>query len=371
MFGTHAPYATDEPGPSVQEIDLPGARPVASLERPDDLPRPDDLEGPIPGMGLAELSALKSRLLLGLVRHLRPQAIVVDHFPFSREPERAGECEAALAYLRNTTPETLRCGGYRGIHAMASGSAIELCQRRLERHIDLLLVYVDPRERDAFFDAHAFLRPFEAKVRFVGYVAPRLDRVDRRASGRSRLLATFGSGLDAYRLIRLVCDAFRLLAATRSDVTLDIVTGASLPDRAFEELVATYDSRRLRIIRLVPALATHLPGYDLVVSMAGYNTCVELYGARTRSIVLPRIPSDRPAEQVEQARKFQGYGAIDQIVDSRTTSPQALAELMAAVLTGSPTARTPLDCAGASATAELLQAELQRRSSVPSSGVVS
>ena len=67
---------------------------------------------------------------------------------------------------------------------------------------------------------------------------------------------------------------------------------------------------------------------------------------------------------MEQARKFQGYGAIDQIVDSRTTSPQALAELMAAVLTGSPTARTPLDCAGAGATAELLQAELQRRSSV-------
>ena len=87
--------------------------------------------------------------------------------------------------------------------------------------------------------------------------------------------------------------------------------------------------------------------------------------------MLPRIPSDRPPEQVEQARKFQGYGAIDQIVDSRTTSPQALAELMAAVLAGSPAARTPLDCAGASATAELLQAELQRRSSVPSSGVVS
>ena len=106
-------------------------------------------------------------------------------------------------------------------------------------------------------------------MRFVGYVAPRLDRVDRRASDRSRLLATFGSGLDAYRLIRLVCDAFRLLAATRSDVTLDVVTGASLPDRAFEELVATYDSRRLRVIRLVPALATHLPGYDLVVSMVG------------------------------------------------------------------------------------------------------
>ena len=61
-------------------------------------------------MGLAELSAHKSRLLLGLVRHLKPQAIIIDHFPFSREPERAGECEAALAYLR-TRCRALRCAG--------------------------------------------------------------------------------------------------------------------------------------------------------------------------------------------------------------------------------------------------------------------
>jgi predicted glycosyltransferase len=311
----------------------------------------------------ADFVAHKGRLLLGLVQHLRPRVIVIDHFPFHTDLERAVECEAALAHLRDAVPETLHCAGYRGVSTMTGDDAAFDARRRLiVQYVDLLLVYVDPRERDAFFDAHRFLRPVEEKVRFVGYVAgPPRDGV-QRAAGPTRVLATFGSGTDAYRAIRLVCDAFRLFAAARPAVILDVVTGDRLPGRAFRQITAAYgDAPRIRITRSVSALGARLAEYDLVVSRGGYNACVELYQAGARSIVLPRVPRGRPAEQVEEARKFHGYGGIDSIVDAAATSPEALARLMTTVLAAPPAPRAPVDLGGAGRAAALLHAELDRR----------
>jgi predicted glycosyltransferase len=361
VFGAHPPFSLGAPG--VDEIDLPDALLRDSPDPPGDLPAPEQLQGLTPDMSLRELIAHKGRLLLALVEHLRPRAIVVDHFAFSTTLERSIECEPALACLRDAVPETLRCAGFRGESTMLGGAAVFEARRRLvEDYLDLVLVYVDSRERRAFFEAHPFLRPVESKVRFVGYVGPPPVRPAPRDGRGTRILATFGSGIDAYGTIRLVCDAFRRHAVARADATLEVVTGGGLPEAALRELAAAYrDAPRLRIARVLPALADRLPAYDLVVSRAGYNACVELYGAGTRSIVLPRTSLTRPAEQVHEARKFDRYGAIDRLVSVPATSPAELAGLIEEVLAAPPRERVPLDLGGARATAALLEAELERR----------
>jgi predicted glycosyltransferase len=121
-------------------------------------------------------------------------------------------------------------------------------------------------------------------------------------------------------------------------------------------------SRGLRILRFMPGLAARLDEYDVVVTMAGYNACVELYQARARVIVLPRLPSR--SDQVEQARKFHAYGSIDHVVDVGATSPDAFARLMERTFRDPPAPRKPLDLGGADATAALLHAELRRRASL-------
>ena len=366
VFGSHPSFRFDANAARAFEVDLP--RPVlrASAEPQDDLPDPAEVRGIEPEMTMAELSAHKSRLLLALAQHLKPRVLLVDHFPFSIITGRdAAECEATFQYLRDTAPATLRCGGYRGLNNPKDDAEQTECRRLVERYLDLLLVYVDPREREDFFDRHPFLRPVEARVRFLGYAAPLPEEGAGRDPTRTRILATFGAGIDSYRSIRLACEAFRLLSATRSGLALDVVTGEGLADGALREIVSLYaDADRLRVIRSMPALGRHLSEYDLVISMSGYNACTELYRSNTRSIVLPRV-SPRRTEQTEHARKFQAYGGIDHVVEPRATSPEALARLMATTLAAPASPRKPLDLGGAPATAQLLQAELQRRSVPP------
>ena len=365
VFGHHPSFRLDGLPETVHEVDLPGPVVLHSREPLDDLPGPAQTRGLTPAMSIAELSAHKSRLLLGLARRLQPCVIVIDHFPFSTNTGRdVAECAATLEYLRDALPQTLRCASYRGLYTLKYGAAQETCRPLVERYLDLLIVCVDPREAAQFYDAHPFLRPVEARIRFVGYVAPPPAEPGCRTMAGSRILATFGAGVDAYRKIRLVCDAFRILTAARSDLTLDVLTGEGLPEGAFREIETLYgDPPRLRILRFVPALATRLAEYDLIIAMAGYNACVELYQARTRAIVLPRI-SPR-SDQVVLARKFHAHGGIDHVVDSGATSPEAFAQLLDLTLQAPPSPRKPLDLGGANATAALLHAELRQRAGAP------
>ena len=361
VIGCHPSFSFGD-GAAVHEIDLP-APVVIEKEALSELPAPPELQGLTPSMSMPELSALKSQLLLALARRLRPRAIVIDSFPFAQTPGRdAAECVETLAYLGAHSPGTLRCAGFRGVESLTR-DAIQgtTCRRLIEQHLDLLFVYMDPREREGFFSAYPFLRPIAAKTRFVGYVAP--PPAARRAEPRrgTRLLATFGAGVDSYRKVRLACDAFAILAAARPELTLDVVTGARLGEAHYRALSGDYGQLSgLHLATFAPGLAARFDEYDLVIGMGGYNTCVELYCADTRGIVLPRV-SPTNQEQRHEALKFQAYGGIDHVIDSSATSPEGLARLIVRTLGAPPAIRAPLDIGGASATAEIVHDELSRR----------
>lgn len=366
VIGCQPNFTLGEPIERLHEIDLPA--PTLASDAPlRELPQPSDLRGVTPAMSSEELSAHKGHLLLALVRRLRPAAIALDSFPFSPVPGRdVAECEEALAHLAAHAPATFRCGGFRGIpSAVVDAARSAECRRLIEAYLDLLLIYIDGREREDFFAAHPHLRPVADRIRCVGYVAPpSRPRTRRPGASGARILATFGAGVDAYDKIRLACDATRLLAATRPDVRLDVVTGGRLPETLYDQLVADYGARdAIRLDRFVPGLAERLDRYDLVISMAGYNTCVELYAAGGRSIALPRR-SETNLEQWAEALKFHAHGGIDHVLDSAATSPAALAALMADTLAAPPSVRAPLDMRGADAAAEILRGELERRGAV-------
>ena len=306
--------------------------------------------------GAAELLARRSQLLLDLVKRFRPRGILIDHFPFP--PAKAGpECEAALAWLRDQVPEALLCAGFRGVLTRPYPAVEQRhVQQLLGRYVDLFLVYVDAREEGDLIDVHPFLRPILPRTRFVGYVCP--PRIAGRPN-RGRILATFGAGIDAYPKIRLVCDAFRILARTHPQHTLDVVTGSRLPDAEYREIEQRYGgAREIRVTRFLPGLSRVLGEYELVVTMAGYNTLTELYQSTARSIVLPRSTQN---EQPAQALKFKRYGAVDRVIEGEMTSADALAAVMEEVLTSPPPVRQAIDVDGAMMTARILGEELARR----------
>ena len=368
VIGCQPGFTLGGPVDGLHEVDLP-APTFATAAPLRELPALADQRGLTHEMSAEALSVHKSRLLLALVRRLQPVAIAIDSFPFAAAPGRdAAECEESLAYLATHAPETLRCAGFRGIASVAlDAGGRDECRRLVETYLDLLLLYVDGRERDEFFDAHPHLRSIAARTRFVGYVAPQPGpRIGAPGTTGTRVLATFGAGVDGYDKVRLACDAALLLAARRPDATLDVVTGGRLPEALWNRLVADYGRHgAIRLARFVPDLAESLGQYDLVIAMGGYNTCVELYGAGTRAIALPRVSATN-REQWEEARKFQRYGGIDHVLDSAATSPAALAALMTDMLAAPPATRLPLAMCGADTAAAILHEELERRGALPS-----
>jgi predicted glycosyltransferase len=349
-------FTTGEDHPGIWEVLLPSLVLESADPHPDEMPV-TGFVSPVPGIPVAEFAAHRSRLLAGLIRHLRPLGIHLEGFPFVFPLRAQAECVESLSLLAREFPRTLRCAGFNGVSVeRQTRDHHALIRKLLDQHVDLLFVYVDEAERPDVLRACPFLEGLESRVHFVGYVG---RRAPAKGNGTGRMLATFGGGFDAYAKIRLVCDAFRIVARHRPAYSLEVVTGGFLPDAGFREIEQCYGDR-IRVTRFLPGLASRLGEYELVISMAGYNTCTELYLSSTRSIVLPRtIPGNQ--EQLVRARRFRAYGAVDHIVDAATATPEALARLMEDTLSAPPAPRIPIATDGGRKITEIIGAELARR----------
>lgn len=362
VVSSYPDYSTGADEEAVHEVFLPAFGLDAADAPPEGLVIANPVS-PLPGVPVSELSAHRAALLSALVSHLAPRGLHCEGFPFVRPAKAIAECGPALALLAAKSPATLRSAGFNGVltalYAQDEQQA-QLIGRALWDEIDILFVYVGETERADVVRQCPPLAAVEHKLRFVGYVG---GAPPGPASGEPRILAMFGGGIDAYRKVVLVCEAFVVFHQRRPGWTLDLVTGGVLPEPTFEEIARRYASAEgIRVSRFAPGLARRLNDYQLVISMAGYNACTELYQASTRSIVLPRILPGF-LEQLDQARKFQAFGAIDHIVDADRTSPPALADQMERALAAAPSPRRALDLGGADAAARTIARELERRAS--------
>jgi predicted glycosyltransferase len=315
-----------------------------------------DVVSTLPGVPAARLQAHQGRLLAALVARLRPVGLLLDHFPFLLDEAFYRD---ALSALRAVSPRALTCSGFRGVvsHRYTRGERARL-RALLERHVDLVLVYVEARGRDRILRRHPFLPRLRPPLRFVGYVCPPPTRARRRGP---RILATFGSGVDAAPTIDLVCEAFRILAGRRPGYTLDLVTGGRFPPGLYARLVHGQTRRpRVRVFRFVPHLGARMARYALVVGRGGYNTLTELYRSGTRGIVLPRVYPGND-EQRRLAVHLRARGGLDRVVDEARCGPARLARLMEETLARPPARRRPLDTEGAERAAATIETELRRR----------
>jgi len=359
VISSHPDFETGVDDPHIHMIGLPPF--VFSGSEP-----PSDYPSSIAGMPAAvvegDLLHHKSRLLLAMARRFRPRGILIDHFPFP--PQKASaECEHTLAFLRRESPSTLRCAGFRGVIPRAYGCDDQrYIARLLQEYVDLLLIYIDESEREDFLAGYPFLASLETRMRFVGYVCPPRD-AQRVQLGT--MLATFGGGIDAYRKIHFVCEAFLTFVERNPGYSLQVVTGTRLPDVGYREIVRRYEGRNgMAVMRFLPGLGARLGRFDLVLTMGGYNALTELYQSSARSIIMPRI-SDHHDEQLVQAQKFRRHGVVGPVVDTDATTPEAFARLMEEVLGAPRPVSRPLTDQGARVVADVLRDELGRRDSSP------
>jgi predicted glycosyltransferase len=274
-----------------------------------------------------DVLGLRRRLIASAVREFDPDIFLVDHMPHGA----MGELVPALQKLRGHRAHVVL--GLRDIiddpGVVRRRWTAEGAYEALEEFYDEVLVY---GSRDVLDVAREYAWPTgpSQRLAYAGYVCgrphPRARRLAVVADGATcaeandgsrrdparppTVVVVAGGGADAHPMMAGVLDAAEAVHAA-TGARFRLVTGPFMPKekvaslrRCSRELPMTDVRRRVhgrgRVARA-----------DLVVSMAGYNTTIELLNDGTPALLVPRCgPS---AEQRIRASLFAQRGWVHQL----------------------------------------------------------
>ena len=252
----------------------------------------------------------------------RPDALVTELFPLGRRV-LAAEFEAAIAATLAANPGAAIIASVRDIPEPPSSPArLEQAAARLRRDYNALLVH-----GDADFVALAATWPLPADlaqmIHHTGYVAgnppPTCD-----APGETVLVAV-GGGVLGRRLLALAASAAALSLRPWRLLT----GGADAADLA-RDLGAQFGRANLTVEPVRPDYQALLAGAACSVSLAGYNTVLDLAGCDTPAIVVP-FDEHGEREQVIRAESLAGLDGFTVLrLDALTPSILATAAETAA-----------------------------------------
>jgi len=131
-----------------------------------------------------------------------------------------------------------------------------------------------------------------------------------------------GGGADAYPMMSTLFDALPKVLENQPCV-LAVVTGPFMPIDLIADLTGRSIGYPVHMMESVNDSLSHIAAADLVISMAGYNTTVEILRMKKPAILIPRAgPS---AEQRTRARLFAEKHWVD-MIDPDDLTPEILAE---------------------------------------------
>lgn len=204
-----------------------------------------------------------------------------------------------------------------------------------------------PKAVREWVPAGLFDGPLAKDTRFVGYLRPPGPRPApaQDYEGHYSILCQVGGGVDGRERVESVIVAARRarLMVSRA-LHVSVSTGPLMPTSDVKELLSLADDmtriqRWWGCSRSPIAARTRRP--DLVISMAGYNSCVETAWYGTPSVLLPR-KDDGDLEQTIRAELFAEWFPDTQVVDSDHT--EVLAEVIADAVERESAAAGELGC---------------------------
>jgi predicted glycosyltransferase len=280
----------------------------------------------------------------------RPDALVTELFPLGRRM-LAAEFEAAIAAARAANPAAAVIASVRDVpEPPKRPGRLDEAAERLRRHYDAVLVH-----GDAGFLPLAATWPLPddlaPMIHHTGYVGGEAA-VPAGPPGET-VLVSVGGGVLGRRLLGLAAEA-----AALSPRPWHLLTGG--PDAAdlARALTARHGRANLAVEPARPDYPALLAAAACSVSLAGYNTVLDLAACTTPAILVPFDEHDE-REQVIRAERLAACDGFT-VLRVGDLTPRALAEAADAAATGP--GRRPLQLArdGAARAAARIR-ELARR----------
>ncbi|MBL8202842.1 MAG: glycosyl transferase [Blastocatellia bacterium] len=293
---------------------------------------------------LDEVKAQRTQQLRATYDRIKPEVVVIELFPFGR---RKFDFELLPLLEAIQSPTKVVCS-LRDI--LVSKRQQEQFEQEactlMNRYFDLLLIHSDPNFQ-RLEETFPRVPDLTCKVLYTGFVVQSRPLSERKQNDVPTLLVSIGGGRVGHELIDCAIAASGLLTIRHH---LHIVTGPHCPNEIFAQLQQRIAQQAtISLERFTPDFPALLQQADLSISMAGYNTCMDILSAGVRAILYP-FTGNNNQEQTMRARKLEQLGRVRLI---QQLDPAQLAEAITQSLQ-TPVPPVTIDMNGAAATARIL-----------------
>lgn len=312
--------------------------------------------------GVEDIQRQRRQMLLALFARHKPDLLVVELYPFGR---------TLFGFELEPLLDAIRQGRFGKVKVVCSLRDILVEKRdqkayearvlnHLSAHFDLLLIHSDP-ELMPLDETFSRVHDIPLPVIYTGFVAQkakpgagkRLRRELEIGAGEKLIVASAGGGRSGYALLSNLSQAVGRLPDSKK-IRLAMFAGPFREEREFKKLSA-HSSKRVRVRRFTTRFLDYLSAADLSVSLAGYNTCMNLLVTRTPALVYPYL---RQREQPLRVAKIKNYLPL-KILQDRDLSPDRLGKHIQQMLRESrPSDGVPLNLDGAENTARYLNEQI-------------
>jgi len=169
------------------------------------------------------------------------------------------------------------------------------------------------------------------------------------------IVASAGGGSVGKPILESTIKAFRHLNVGGTPY-LYVYTGPYMAEHEFAYLKGLKKSKRIQIEKFTPDFLSYLAAADLSISMAGYNTAMNILASDVPALVWP-FGTNR--EQRLRAERLADRGALE-LINDQDLNPDDLAGIMGQTLTRADSGKTEIDLDGAVFTAQWLEGWINR-----------
>lgn len=294
-----------------------------------------------------ERKTARIAMLEELAARLRPDVVIVEHFPFGRR-QLAEEFLALIATVKAARSEALVLSSVRDVLVTPRPDRIAEAEERIAGMFDAVLVHGDagflPLDR-----SWPVGEGLAGKLRYTGYIAD--DRPVGDAQENGEIIVSGGGSAAALPLFANAVAAARL---DRSGRRWRLLAGRGMAEVDLA-LLAADAPERIVIERARPDFPALLTGCAVSVSQAGYNTVLDLVAAGRPAIVVP-FDAGNETEQTVRAEAMEraGLARCFRLSGDFVGDAVALADAVGEAIGSRPPA-LPLDRDGAPRSAEIVR----------------
>lgn len=306
----------------------------------------------------ADLRHARRAALLGAFATARPDAILIESFPFGRRAFRF-ELDALIETARARRPRPLVLCSLRDIVVVHDdGRRPREIVDRVRADFDFILVHGDPAfvPLEASFPSAPEIADRLIYTGYVGGVDDPLGQREICAGGE--IVVSVGGGAVGFALLSTAIESRR--RGCLPDLRWHLLAGPNLPEEEFQALARDLP-RGVLIERYRTDFASLLQRCRVSVSQAGYNTVLDVLSARTAAVLVP-FAAARETEQSLRAERLAARGVLEIVHESELSPARLCAAIHRAI--ARPRAEIAIDTAGgrqsAGAIVEMIRSMKQR-----------